>query len=500
MERLQDIDPLETREWVDSLDAVLELEGPERAHFILEQLVDKARRSGAYLPYRAQTASLNTIPPPLEDPMPGDAAMEHRLRSLVRWNAVAMVLRGGKKDLELGGHIASFASAATLYDVGFNHFWNAPTDEHGGDLIYMQGHSSPGVYSRAFLEGRLTEDQLDNFRQEVDGQGISSYPHPWLMPDFWQFPTVSMGLGPLQAIYQARFLRYLHGRGLANTEGRKVWAFMGDGEMDEPESRGAISLPPREALDNLVFVINCNLQRLDGPVRGNGKIIQELEAEFAGAGWNVIKVIWGAYWDPLIAQDKNGILLKRMEEAVDGEYQKFKSRDGAYVREHFFGKYPELKEMVATMSDEEIWRLNRGGHDPHKIYAAYSAATKHEGQPTVILAKTVKGYGMGAVGEGKNIAHQQKKMPLEALKQFRDRFKIPVPDDQLEKIPYYRPAPDSEEAKYLADLRAKLGGPLPQRRRKSSSKLEAPKPDAFKPLLEATAEGREISTTMAFVR
>jgi pyruvate dehydrogenase E1 component len=499
MDRLQDIDPLETREWVDSLESVLEIEGPERAHFILEQLVDKARRSGAYLPYSAQTAYLNTIPPHLEERLPGDQAIEARLRSYVRWNAVATVLRAGKKDLELGGHIASFASAATLYDVGFNHFWNAPTESHGGDLIYFQGHSSPGVYARAFLEGRLTEAQLDMFRQEVDGKGIASYPHPWLMPDFWQFPTVSMGLGPLQAIYQARFLRYLEHRGHAKTDNRKVWAFMGDGEMDEPESLGAISMASREGLDNLIFVVNCNLQRLDGPVRGNGKIIQELESDFRGAGWNVIKVIWGSYWDPLIARDKDRILLKRMEEAVDGEYQKFKSRDGAYVREHFFGKYPELRAMVANMSDEDIWRLNRGGHDPHKVYAAYSAAVKHKSQPTVILAKTVKGYGMGAVGEGKNIAHQQKKMPVEALKQFRDRFNIPIADDKLEDLPYYRPADDSPEMKYLQELRAQRGGSLPQRRRKSA-KLEAPKLESFKPLLDATGEGREISTTMAFVR
>ncbi|HTS85847.1 MAG TPA: pyruvate dehydrogenase (acetyl-transferring), homodimeric type [Usitatibacter sp.] len=499
MDRLQDIDPLETREWVDSLEAVLEIEGPGRAHFILEQLVDKARRSGAYLPYSAQTAYINTIPTHLETPMPGDQAIESRLRSMVRWNAAAMVLRAGKKDLELGGHIASFASAATLYDVGFNHFWNAPTDKHGGDLIYMQGHSSPGVYARAFLEGRLTEAQLDSFRQEVGGKGIASYPHPWLMPDFWQFPTVSMGLGPIQAIYQARFLHYLQDRGLAKTEGRKVWAFMGDGEMDEPESLGAIGMAAREGLDNLVFVVNCNLQRLDGPVRGNGKIIQELESDFRGAGWNVIKVIWGSYWDPLFAKDKDGILLKRMEEAVDGEYQKMKSRDGAYVREHFFGKYPELRAMVANMSDADIWRLNRGGHDPHKVYAAYASAVKHKGQPTVILAKTVKGYGMGAVGEGKNIAHQQKKMPIEALRQFRDRFNIPIPDDKLAELPYYKPADDSPEMKYLKELRAQRGGSLPQRRRKTS-KLEAPKLESFKALLEATAEGREISTTMAFVR
>ncbi len=499
MERLQDIDPLETREWVDSLEAVLEIEGPERAHFILEQLVDKARRSGAYLPYSAQTAYINSIPTHLEEPIPGDLSLEARLRSYVRWNAVAMVLRAGKKDLELGGHIASFASAATLYDIGFNHFWNAPTDKHGGDLVYIQGHSSPGVYARAFHEGRLNEAQHDNFRPEVDGKGNSSYPHPWLMPDFWQFPTVSMGLGPIQAIYQARFQHYLNDRGHAKTTGRKVWAFMGDGEMDEPESLGAIGMASRENLDNLVFVINCNLQRLDGPVRGNGKIIQELEADFRGAGWNVIKVIWGSYWDPLLARDKNGILLKRMEEAVDGEYQKFKSRDGAYVREHFFGKYPELKAMVANMSDEDIWRLNRGGHDPGKVYAAYAAAVKHKGQPTVILAKTVKGYGMGAVGEGKNIAHQQKKMPIEALKHFRDRFNIPIPDDKLADLPYYKPADDSPEMKYLKELRAQRGGALTQRRRKSA-RLEVPKLESFKALLDATGEGREISTTMAFVR
>ena len=499
MDRLQDIDPLETREWVDALDAVLEVEGSQRAHFLLEQLVEKARRSGAFLPYSANTAYINTIPPHLEEQLPGNRELEHRLRSIVRWNAVAMVLRAGKKDLELGGHIASFASAATLYDIGFNHFWHAPTEKHGGDLIYMQGHSSPGVYARAFLEGRLTEAQLDSFRMEVDGKGIASYPHPWLMPDFWQFPTVSMGLGPIQAIYQARFLHYLQDRGMAPTLGRKVWAFMGDGEMDEPESMGAIGMAAREKLDNLVFVVNCNLQRLDGPVRGNGKIIQELETNFRGAGWNVIKVIWGGYWDQLIARDKEGILLKRMEEAVDGEYQKFKSRDGAYVREHFFGKYPELRAMVANMSDADIWRLNRGGHDPNKMYAAYAAAVKHEGQPTVILAKTVKGYGMGAVGEGKNIAHQQKKMPLEALKQFRDRFNIPIPDDKLEELPYFKPADDSPEMKYLRERRAALGGSIPQRRRRTLS-LEVPKLESFKPLLDATAEGREVSTTMAFVR
>jgi pyruvate dehydrogenase E1 component len=499
MDRLQDIDPPETREWVDALEAVLAVEGPERAHFILESLIDKARRSGVNLPYSAGTAYINTIPTHLEEPLPGDMEIENRLRNIVRWNAVAMVLRAGRKDLELGGHIASFASAATLYDVGFNHFWHAPTESHGGDLIYVQGHSSPGVYARAFLEGRLTEAQLDMFRQEVDGKGISSYPHPWLMPDFWQFPTVSMGLGPIQAIYQARFLRYLEDRGLAKTAGRKVWAFMGDGEMDEPESMGAIGMAAREGLDNLVFVVNCNLQRLDGPVRGNGKIIQELETGFRGAGWNVLKVIWGSYWDPLLAKDKQRILRKRMEEAVDGEYQKFKSRDGAYVREHFFGKYPELKAMVASMSDEDIWRLNRGGHDPHKIYAAYHAAVNHRGQPTVVLAKTVKGYGMGAVGEGKNVAHQQKKMPIEVLRQFRDRFAIPIGDDRLAELPYFKPADNSPEMNYMRELRTRLGGSIPQRRRRTMS-LDAPKLESFKPLLEATAEGRENSTTMAFVR
>ncbi|MGE0357539.1 MAG: pyruvate dehydrogenase (acetyl-transferring), homodimeric type [Burkholderiales bacterium] len=499
MDRLQDIDPLETREWVDSLEAVLAAEGPERAHFILECLIDKARRSGVNLPYSANTAYINTIPAQLEPPIPGDMEIENRLRNIVRWNAVAMVLRAGKKDLELGGHIASFASAAALYDVGFNHFWHAPTKDHCGDLIYMQGHSSPGVYARAYMEGRLTEADLDMFRQEVGGKGISSYPHPWLMPDFWQFPTVSMGLGPIQAIYQARFLRYIEDRALAHTENRKVWAFMGDGEMDEPESMGAIGMAAREGLDNLVFVVNCNLQRLDGPVRGNGKIIQELETHFRGAGWNVIKVIWGSYWDPLLARDTKGILLNRMEEAVDGEYQKFKSRDGAYVRERFFGKYPELKAMVASMSDEDIWRLNRGGHDPHKIYAAYHAAVNHTGQPTVVLAKTVKGYGMGAVGEGKNVAHQQKKMPIEVLRQFRDRFAIPIADDRLAELPYYKPAEGSAEMNYLRETRARLGGSIPQRRRRSAS-LDVPKLESFKTLLEATAEGRENSTTMAFVR
>jgi pyruvate dehydrogenase E1 component len=493
-----DPDPAETQDWIEALKGVLENEGPERAHFLLEKLVDVARRSGGYLPFSAQTAYINTIPPHMEAKSPGDHELEHRIRSIIRWNAMAMVVRANKQSSELGGHIASFASAATLYDVGFNHFFHAPSAGHGGDLVFFQGHSSPGVYARAFLEGRITEDQLDNFRKEVEGKGVSSYPHPWLMPDFWQFPTVSMGLGPLQAIYQARFMKYLHDRGIADTANRKVFAFMGDGEMDEPESLGAISLAARERLDNLVFVINCNLQRLDGPVRGNGKIIQELEADFRGTGWNVIKVIWGSYWDPLLAKDKSGLLLKRMEECVDGEYQTFKSKDGAYVREHFFGKYPELREMVSTMSDEDIWRLNRGGHDPHKMYAAYKAATEHKGQPTVILAKTIKGYGMGESGEGQNITHQQKKMGTVSMRAFRDRFGIPIPDDQLDEVPLFKPAEDSAEMQYLRSRIAAMGGSVPQRRR-SAGALEVPPLSAFESVLKST-EDREISTTMAFVR
>jgi pyruvate dehydrogenase E1 component, homodimeric type len=494
----EDIDPTETAEWLDALDSVIENEGYERAHFLLEMLFDKARRSGTMAPFSPNTAYLNTIPPHLEAKSPGDHELEHRLRSNVRWNAAMMVLRAGKKELELGGHISSFASAATLYDVGFNHFWHAPSADHAGDLIYVQGHSAPGIYARAYMLDRLSEEQLDNFRQEVDGRGLSSYPHPWLMPDFWQFPTVSMGLGPIMGIYQARFLKYLQSRGLARTEGRKVWVFCGDGEMDEPESLGAISVAGREKLDNLIFVINCNLQRLDGPVRGNGKIIQELEGDFRGSGWNVIKLIWGSYWDPLIARDKDGLLLKRMEEAVDGEYQVFKARDGAYVREHFFGKYPKLKEMVANMTDEDLWRLNRGGHDPHKIYAAYHAAVNHTGQPTVILAKTVKGYGMGASGEGLNIAHQAKKMDLASLKQMRDRFGIPIKDEDLPNYPYYKPAADSPEGRYMRERRAALGGYLPQRRTRSVS-LPTPELNAFEAQIKGTGE-REISTTMAFVR
>ncbi|NVJ51145.1 MAG: pyruvate dehydrogenase (acetyl-transferring), homodimeric type [Gammaproteobacteria bacterium] len=493
-----DVDPIETQEWIDALEAVLDEEGVNRAHYLLERLIDKARRSGAHIPYDATTAYLNTIPPSQEAHIPGDQEMERRLRSLIRWNAIAIVLQATKKDLELGGHLSSFASSATLYDVGFNHFFRGDTESFGGDLLYIQGHASPGIYARAFLEGRLEQEQLAEFRQETSGKGLSSYPHPWLMPDFWQFPTVSMGLGPISAIYQARFLKYLDDRGLANTKGRKVWAFLGDGEMDEPESLGAISLAGREKLDNLIFVINCNLQRLDGPVRGNGKIIQELEGDFRGSGWNVIKVIWGRYWDPLIARDTDGLLLQTMEETVDGEYQNYKAKGGKFTRDYFFGKHPKLLEMVANMSDQDIWRLNRGGHDPSKVYAAYHAAVNHKGQPTVILAKTVKGYGMGESGEGKNISHQVKKMNLEALKHFRDRFRIPVSDEQLEDVPFYHPGEDSPEIKYLQERRKALGGYLPARRAKSES-LEVPPLKAFEAVTKGS-DGREISTTMAFVR
>jgi pyruvate dehydrogenase E1 component len=495
---LVDPDPAETREWVDALDSVLEFEGAERVHFLLDELISEGRRRGAPVPYSPNTPYLNTIPPEREDPHPGDRAVEHRIRSLIRWNALAMVLRANKESSELGGHIASFQSAATLYDVGQMHFWQAPTETHGGDLVYFQGHSSPGFYARAYLEGRLSEEQLDRFRREVGGDGLSSYPHPWLMPAFWQFPTVSMGLGPLMAIYQARFLKYLGCRGLADTDARKVWAFLGDGETDEPESLGAISLAGRERLDNLIFVVNCNLQRLDGPVRGNGKIIQELESVFRGAGWNVIKVIWGAGWDRLIAKDRSGLLLQRMEECVDGEYQDFKSKNGAYVRQHFFGKYPELLDLVADMTDDEIWALNRGGHDPNKVYAAYSAAARHTGQPTVILAKTVKGYGMGEAGEGQNITHQQKKMAEASLRAFRDRFGLSIPDEQLLEYPYIPLGEDSEELSYLRRRREALGGYLPVRRERSVP-LSVPELSAFGTQLTGSGD-RTISTTMAFVR
>jgi len=493
-----DIDPLETGEWLESIDSVLTQHGPERAHFLLNKMIDFARRSGAYLPYSPNTAYLNTISTARQPEYPGDRSIERRIEAYIRWNAVAMVLQANRESSEYGGHISSYASSATLYEVGFNHFWRAPDEKHGGDMIFIQGHSSPGIYARAYLEGRLSETHLSRFRREVGGGGLSSYPHPWLMPDFWQFPTVSMGLGPMMAIYQARFMRYLENREMTPVSDRKVWCFLGDGEMDEPESMGAITMPVREGLDNLIFVVNCNLQRLDGPVRGNGKIIQELEAAFGGAGWNVIKVVWGSRWDPLLAEDHNGLLRRLMEETVDGEYQTYKSKDGAYVRKEFFGKYAETAEMVADMSDEDVWRLNRGGHDPRKVYAAYDAAVRHTGQPTIILAKTVKGFGMGAAGEGQNVAHQQKKLDMNALREFRDRFNIPLTDEQLEGVPFCMPAADSAELEYLHERRKALGGYLPQRRTKAAA-LPVPALAVFKAQLDGTGE-RETSTTMAFVR
>jgi pyruvate dehydrogenase E1 component len=493
-----DIDPIETTEWLEAYDAVLANDGNGRASDLLHRVVDHAMAAGGYGGRVDPTPYVNSIPESRTPEYPGDLAIERRIRTLIRWNAMAMVLQANKESSELGGHIASYQSAATLYEVGFNHFWHAPSDEHGGDLVYMQGHSSPGIYARAFLEGRLSEQQLHGFRQEVSRDGIPSYPHPWLMPDFWQFPTVSMGLGPIMAIYQARFMKYLQGRGLQETAGRKVWAFLGDGETDEPESLGAISLAGRERLDNLVFVVNCNLQRLDGPVRGNGKIIQELDTVFRGAGWNVIKVLWGSNWDPLLAADTEGHLRRRMDEVVDGEYQTLKSRDGAYVREHFFGASPELAAMVADWSDDEIWALNRGGHDPVKIHAAYAAASEQTGQPTVILAKTVKGYGMGAAGEGQNITHQQKKMTEAALLAFRDRFELPLTDEQVRAGDLWLPPADSPEIAYLRERRAALGGGLPARRR-SVEPVEAPALERFGAQLEGSGE-REVSTTMSFVR
>jgi pyruvate dehydrogenase E1 component len=493
-----DNDELETQEWIEALNSVIDAEGSERAHFLIEMMIDQARRSGSNLPYNATTAYVNTIPTHLQQRHPGSPDMERRIRALIRWNAIMAVLRANTKSPGIGGHIASFQSAATLYDVGFNHFFRAENNSFGGDLVYFQGHSSPGIYARAYLEGRMTEDQLDNFRMETKGNGLSSYPHPWLMPDFWQFPTVSMGLGPLMGIYQARYLNYFHDRGISDTSDRKVWVFCGDGEMDEPESQGAISLTAREKLDNLIFVVNCNLQRLDGPVRGNGKIIQELESNFRGSGWNVLKVIWGSYWDPLFAMDKDGLMKKRMEECVDGEFQNFKAKGGAFTREEFFGKYPELKERVAAMSDQDIWRLNRGGHDPHKVYAAYAAAAAHKDQPSIVLAKTVKGYGMGDAGEGQNITHQQKSMDIESLKTFRSRFDLPISDEEVESLSYYKPAKDSPEIKYMMERREALGGFLPKRK-KQGNKLNVPSIEAFSNQLKSSGD-REISTTMAFVR
>src|SRR4051812_33916478 len=494
----RDVDPQETQEWLEALEAVLREEGPDRAQQLIDTVVWEARGSGAQVEVGLTTPYVNTIVPEREEKLPGDYEVERRLRSILRWNAMQMVLRANSDSSELGGHIASYNSIATLFEVGFNHFWNAPSDDHGGDLVYLQGHSSPGIYARAFLEGRLTEKDLDGFRQEISKDGLPSYPHPWLAPDFWQFPTVSMGLSPLMAIYQARFMKYLHGRGIADTADRKLWAFVGDGEMDEPESLGAISLAGRERLDNLIFVVNCNLQRLDGPVRGNGKIIQELEQDFRGAGWNVIKVIWGSRWDQLLADDDDGLLRRRMEEAVDGDYQTYKSRNGAYVREHFFGAMPGLAERVAHMTDDEIWALNRGGLDARKVYAAYAEASRHKNQPTVILAKTIKGYGMGTAGEGQNITHQQKKMNEEALLAFRDRFELELTDEQVRDISFYKPPEHSPEAEFIRERRAALGGSLPTRRRKAQS-LPTPELQAFASQLEGTGD-REISTTMAFVR
>ena len=494
----KDIDPAETREWLDALDSIIEFEGTDRAHYLIERLVDKARRAGAYLPFSANTAYVNTIPVHKQQRKPGDMALENRIKSYIRWNAMAMVVKANMRPGAVGGHIASFASSATLYEVGFNDFFRGHDAEKGADLIFFQGHISPGIYARAYLEGRISEEQLLNFRFESDGNGLSSYPHPWLMRDFWQFPTVSMGLGPIMAIYQARFMKYLHDREVQDTDGRKVWAFCGDGEMDEPGSVGAIGMAGREKLDDLIFVVNCNLQRLDGPVRGNGKVIQELEALFRGAGWNVIKVIWGSGWDRLLARDKDGLLLKRMEEAVDGDYQAYKSRDGAFVREHFFGKYPELLDMVADMTDDDIWHLLRGGHDPRKVYAAYHEAVNHEGQPSVILAKTVKGYGMGTAGEAQNTTHSQKKITQEQLRRFRDRFGLPISDDELEQIPFIKPDEDSEEMRYLHERRQALGGYLPKRTTDVPA-LDIPDLDIFDPLLKSSGE-RELSTTMAFVR
>jgi pyruvate dehydrogenase E1 component len=495
-----DTDPQETSEWLEALQGVIRAEGPERAQFLVEALIDQTRRSGGAIPFSANTAYVNTIPAALEEHCPGNLEYEERLRSWMRWNAMAMVVRANRADGDLGGHISSFASLANMLGVGFNHFWKGHEHPKGQDLLFIQGHSSPGIYARAFLEGRISEDQLNNFRREVDGKGLSSYPHPKLMPDFWQFPTVSMGLGPIMAIYQARFLKYMHARGLAETSERKVWAFCGDGEMDEPESMGAIGLASREKLDNLIFVVNCNLQRLDGPVRGNGKIIQELESDFRGAGWNVIKVIWGGYWDSLLAVDHEGILKKIMMDTVDGEYQNYKANDGAYVRKHFFGKHPKALEMVAKMSDDDIWRLNRGGHDPHKIYSAFSAAVRHKGQPTVILVKTIKGFGMGKVAEGRNTAHQTKKLDDQSIHEFRDRFGIPISDEQLPSVPFLKPDENAPEMKYLRERRAALGGYLPHRRMKADEHIPVPALDLFAPVLEATPEGREISTTQAYVR
>lgn len=504
----EDLDSQETLEWKHALEAVIAQEGPERAHFLLEQLLEHAREHSIDMPFSATTGYVNTIEPDQEAHSPGNLDLEGRLRAYMRWNAMAMVVKANRLDPidggDLGGHISSFQSLAHMFAAGFNHFWHADnTDEggtHGGDLLYIQGHSSPGIYARAFLEGRISEEQMLNFRQEVDGKGLPSYPHPKLMPGFWQFPTVSMGLGPIMSIYQARFLKYLHARGIADTSQRKVWVFCGDGEMDEPESLGAIGLAAREKLDNLVFVVNCNLQRLDGPVRGNGKIIQELEGEFRGAGWNVIKLIWGKEWDGLLARDKDGALRKLMMDTLDGDYQAFKANDGAYVRKNFFGRDPRTAEMVAKMTDADVWNLRRGGHDAQKVYAAFHRAHNSQGGPTVLLVKTVKGWGMGKAGEGKNTAHQTKKLGDDDIRYMRDRFNIPIPDSELSKIPFYKPADDTPEMKYLHERRKALGGYLPKRRARSSESFTVPALENFKAVLDPTAEGREISTTQAYVR
>jgi len=493
----QDVDPVESQEWQDAIEDVIERDGADRAHYLLDKAVQRARAAGAKLPFSATTPYQNTISPDDEIEIPGDTEMEWRIRTINRWNAMATVVKRNKESSEYGGHIASFASSAALYDIGLNHFWRSKSAIHGGDLVFFQGHVIPGIYARSFMEGRLSEEQMKNFRSEVSGSGLSSYPHPWLMPEYWQFPTVSMGLGPLMAIYQARFMKYLENRGLIEKQDRKVWAFLGDGEMDEPESIGAIHLAAREGLDNLIFVINCNLQRLDGPVRGNSKIVQELEGNFRGSGWDVIKLLWGRGWDELLEQDTSGKLRQLMDETIDGDYQTFKSKDGAYIRKHFFGKYPETAELVKDWTDDQIWALRRGGHDPKKVYNAFKRATEAEGQPTVLLVKTVKGYGMGTAGEGQNTTHQQKKMQLDQLKAMRDRFKIPVTDEELEKdIPFV--SLNNAQKAYLAERRKELGGSFPKRSTEAP-KLEIPGLDKFKGQLESTGD-REISTTMAFVR
>jgi pyruvate dehydrogenase E1 component len=493
-----DADPVETREWLDSLDSVLQTAGEDRARFLMTELKHRANAAGVYIPFTANTPYINTIPVSKEPLFPGNREMERRIKSFVRWNAMAMVVRANAFDGTLGGHISTFASSATLYEIGFNHFFRGPDHPGGGDLIYFQGHASPGIYARAYLEGRLSDTQLHNFRRELEpGGGLSSYPHPWLMPTFWQFPTVSMGLGPIMAIYQARYNRYLEDRGLKKTAGQRVWAFIGDGECDEPETLGALTLASREKLDNLIFVINCNLQRLDGPVRGNGHIIQELEAAFRGAGWNCIKVIWGSEWDPLLAADKTGLLVKRMGEVVDGEYQKYTVSSGAYIRQHFFGKYPELLKLVEHLTDEQLVKLKRGGHDPGKVYAAYKAATEHKGSPTVILVHTIKGYGLGEAGEGKNTTHQLKKVKEKFLLEFRNRFGLPLSDEDVAKAEFHKPAADSREMQYLHDRRKALGGYLPVRSAKAP-KLKAPGEDFVKPYVKGSGD-KTPSTTMVFV-